>query len=342
MILVKKQHTYLSNYNIGINKEQVVHLKLNSDLKTSYVAFKQELKKLGGVEHVSYCSGFPGVGIMPLLLEYNGSAHNLDLLKIDNDYFDVLKVPVHNKITNNERQCYINELADNSIGLSGDIFKANILGNNRELEIAAVIKDINFHPLYEPGKPAIYMLRNQNDWVDYALIRLNSSNNQKSIENIENLYHQFSVNFPFELAFMDDTINLAYQKEQRLSKIMSWFTLFAILISSLGVFILALYSLQQRTKEIGIRKVNGAKVSEILSMLNQDFIKWVVMSFFIASPIAYYVMSKWLESFAYKTELSWWIFGLAGISALGIALLTVSWQSWRAANRNPVEAPKYE
>jgi putative ABC transport system permease protein len=103
-----------------------------------------------------------------------------------------------------------------------------------------------------------------------------------------------------------------------------------------------IFTIQQRTKEIGIRKVNGARVSEVLAMLNRDFVKWVAIAFLIATPIAYYAMHKWLENFAYKTELSWWIFALAGLLALGIALLTVSWQSWRVATRNPVEALRYE
>jgi putative ABC transport system permease protein len=100
--------------------------------------------------------------------------------------------------------------------------------------------------------------------------------------------------------------------------------------------------MESRTKEIGVRKVNGAKVSEILTMLNKDFVKWVAIAFVIATPTAYYAMNKWLENFAYKTVLSWWIFALAGLAALGIALLTVSWQSWKAATRNPVEALRYE
>ena len=110
----------------------------------------------------------------------------------------------------------------------------------------------------------------------------------------------------------------------------------------MGLFGLAAFFSERRTKEIGIRKVNGAVVAEILKMLNSEFIKWVVMSFIIAMPVSWYAMHKWLQTFAYKTELSWWIFALAGITALGIALLTVSWQSWRAATRNPVEALRYE
>ena len=120
------------------------------------------------------------------------------------------------------------------------------------------------------------------------------------------------------------------------------FTIIAILISCLGLFGLVTFSTRQRTKEIGVRKVNGARVLEVVTMLNKNFVKWIVIAFVFATPIAYYAMHKWLENFAYKTTLSWWIFALAGLLALGIALLTVSWQSWRAATRNPVEALRYE
>ena len=110
----------------------------------------------------------------------------------------------------------------------------------------------------------------------------------------------------------------------------------------MGLFTLARFAAESRTKEIGVRKVNGARISEVMVMLNKDFIKWVTIAFVIACPIAWYAMHRWLESFAYKTELSWWIFALAGVLALGIALLTVSWQSWKAATRNPIEALRYE
>ncbi len=110
----------------------------------------------------------------------------------------------------------------------------------------------------------------------------------------------------------------------------------------MGLFGLSLFVAERRTKEIGIRKINGATITEILTMLNKSFVKWIAIAFVVATPIAYYAMTKWLENFAYKTALSWWIFALAGLSALLIALLTVSWQSWRAASRNPVEALRYE
>ena len=149
-------------------------------------------------------------------------------------------------------------------------------------------------------------------------------------------------NIPFEYHFLDDTYDALYKSETSARAVIGWLTLLAIGITSMGLFAMIIFITESKTKEIGIRKVNGAKVSEVLTMLNKDFVKWVAIAFIVATPIAYYAMNKWLESFAYKTGISWWIFALAGLLALGIALLTVSWQSWKAATRNPVEALRCE
>jgi putative ABC transport system permease protein len=133
-----------------------------------------------------------------------------------------------------------------------------------------------------------------------------------------------------------------YEKETAESRIFTFGIALAVFIAMMGIFGISLFTVRQQIKEIGIRKINGAAVTDILSMLNLVIIKWVAIAFVIATPIAYYAMNKWLENFAYKTSLSWWIFALAGLLALGIALLTVSWQSWKAATRNPVESLRYE
>jgi len=141
---------------------------------------------------------------------------------------------------------------------------------------------------------------------------------------------------------LDDDFDNMYRTEQRVSQIFGYFSLLAIIISCLGLIGLSLFMTELRTKEIGIRKVNGAKSFEIFSLLSKEYIGWVLISILIASPVAWYAMHRWLENFAYKTELSWWIFALTGLLALVIALLTVSWQSLKAATRNPVEALRYE
>ena len=162
------------------------------------------------------------------------------------------------------------------------------------------------------------------------------------LEEIEKTWKQILPHEPMYFTFYDEQFQALYEKEERVAGAISFFSLIAIVLTCMGILGQIMLISFMRTKEIGVRKVNGAKVSEILTMLNSDFIKWVAIAFVIACPIAYYTTSKWLENFAYKTNLSWWIFALAGLLALGIALLTVSWQSWRAATRNPVEALRYE
>ena len=178
-------------------------------------------------------------------------------------------------------------------------------------------------------------------YFNEIIVRSNSIN-PNILTDIENVWNKFVPDYPLEFGFVSNHISKLYESEQNLAGILNIFSIIAIVIAGMGLFTLTVLSVNQRTKEIGIRKVNGAKASEILTMLNREYIKWVAIAFVIASPIAYYAMNKWLENFAYKTALSWWIFALAGVLALGIALLTVSWQSWRAATRNPVEALRYE
>jgi putative ABC transport system permease protein len=173
-------------------------------------------------------------------------------------------------------------------------------------------------------------------------IRIAPGNTTEALNYIRDTYRKNRDNRDFSFNFFEDLLDEKYQAETRLKNITVAFALLAIVISVLGILGMAVFSIDRRTKEIGIRRVAGAKSSEILILLNKEFIIWVVVAFIIATPVAWYVMHKWLQNFVYKTELSWWIFMLAGIIAFGIALLTVSWQSWRAATRNPVEALRYE
>ena len=147
---------------------------------------------------------------------------------------------------------------------------------------------------------------------------------------------------PFEITFVDDAINQWYLKEEKAGKIIGYFTILSFIISFMGILAMSTFYMQQRTKEIGIRKVNGASIAQILSLLSKNFLKWIGLAFVIAVPISWYAIGRWLENFSYKTPMSWWIFALAGITAFGIALLTISWQSIKAARRNPVEVLRDE
>jgi putative ABC transport system permease protein len=214
------------------------------------------------------------------------------------------------------------------------------MGSADGYEIIGVVKNINCEHLSALPLP-MYMLYHGDIFSNF-LIEFEPGAEQSGLEFTKQLFNKINPDETFNYTFLSDDIEALYQKEKRLSQIYIIFTIITFLISATGLFAISLYDTKKRTKEIGIRKVNGAKVSEILTLLNKDFIKWVAIAFVIATPIAWYTMNKWLENFAYKTELSWWIFALAGLLALGIAMLTVSWQSWRAATRNPVEALRYE
>lgn len=206
--------------------------------------------------------------------------------------------------------------------------------------IVGVVPDFHYTNLHNEEKPLAITPRKMFNYC--FIISIDPGQRNKAIMTIASVWQKINPEFPFQYEFITDSYRKIYTGEYTQTKVLSLFTIISIVLSSMGIFAIALFSVQHRIKEIGIRKVNGARVSEILILLNKDFVKWVVIAFVFATPIAYYAMNKWLENFAYKTELSWWIFALTGFMALAIALLTVSWQTWRAATRNPVEALRYE
>ncbi len=356
-----KQIHFLEKYNLGFAREELVTIPLNMHIgeglfNENMDVFCQELKKQSGVKDVTLafsspsdvqtssgdfrCDGMP-----------EGKTVNLQWNSVYFDYFETLGVNlVDGRSFNrnfsgdmidydNGNKCVfvINQKAASEMGISNPIGKT--LHAYKEGPIIGIVEDFNFKSLHSEIAPMCF---NMNPfYYNEIIVRINPGV-MSALEQIKTVWKQFAPDYPIEFSFVNDQINNMYVSEKKLSANLNIFSGIAILIACMGLLSLTILAIQNRTKEIGIRKINGAKVSEILSLLNKDFIKWVAIAFIIACPIAYYVMNKWLENFAYKTTLSWWIFALAGIMALGIALLTVSWQSWRAATRNPVEALRYE
>jgi len=212
----------------------------------------------------------------------------------------------------------------------------------RTFEIIGVIKDFHFQSVSQPIVPLV--IRNES-YASYCLVRLRTvtlSSLNSVIQDLKEIFIQLSPSFPVEISFFDQAVGNMYLSELRFQRTFSLFAGCAIIICCLGIFTMSLFSCQRRTKEIGIRKINGAGPAEVMALLNKDLVILVIIAFVIATPVAWYSMHKWLQGFAYRTEISWWIFALAGLLALGIALFTVTWQTWRAATRNPVEALRYE
>ena len=232
----------------------------------------------------------------------------------------------------------VNQALVKEFGLSNPL-EATIRG----YPIIGVVKDFNFNSLRYKIEPVV--LFNTPDRVG-MLTLLFSATTKADIKNYMTFlgreWKNVAVDEPFDFEFVDDRLAAMYKEDIILAKTVISFSLLAIFIACLGIFGLLAYIMEIRIKEIGIRKVNGARIIEILQLVNNDLLKWISIAFVLACPITYFIMNKWLENFAYKTSISWWIFALAGVLALFVSLLTVSWQSWKAATRNPVEALRYE
>ena len=345
-ITIKKQVNYINHKNLGFDKELLVYVDLKSYNLTSSEAdaLKEKLMADSRIQNISYSSGIFGDVRRGTTAELNGKKLLYRRIPADPDYVKTMGYKIvegrdfsKEMKTDETSEAYIiNQTLARAFEMENPLQEK--LNNH---PIIGVVEDFNFEPVQNSIQP-VALLCNPTEALWIANIRLASGDLKSSIQHVESIFKTLKPDSPFRFSFADDRIATYYQKEIQFSKLSVLFSIVNILISCIGLVGLVLFAINGRIKEIGIRKVNGARISEVLIMLNKDFVKWVAIAFVIATPIAYYAMNKWLENFAYKTELSWWIFALAGLMALGIALLTVSWQSWKAATRNPVEALRYE
>jgi putative ABC transport system permease protein len=210
------------------------------------------------------------------------------------------------------------------------------------VEVVGVMKDFNYNSLHGEVKP--FFFKYENDWkrLDILIVSANSNNYSSLLDKMKTIWNRDLPGIPFEYLFMDEVVQKQYEAEVTLGNIINSFTLMAILISCLGLFGLASFSAEQRSKEIGIRKVLGASISGIVRLLSKDFLKLVIVSFIIAAPIAWWTMHTWLQGFSYRVPISWWMFAIAGFIAVFIAMITVSSQAIKAAIVNPTKSLKTE
>jgi putative ABC transport system permease protein len=353
-ILVQKQVNFGSS-NLGFNQENMISIKLTPQLNGKKEVFKKLLQDNPIVGKISFTQYYPGHQFSNWRTnqEINGVRKELcfDTFNADANFCSMIGLQLtqgrffsedlsadRHKVIVNESFLRENKM-DNPIGTKLMMGFGIDAGGS---EIIGVVKDFHYKAVNQP----IIALAIQNEPdASFCLVKLQTNDFTSlhtTIEDVKKATSDLSPSFPLEITFLDQAIENMYQSELQFRRTFSLFAGSAIVICCMGILAMSLFACQRRIKEIGILKVNGARISEVMTMLNRDFVKWVAIAFVIATPIAYYVMNKWLESFAYKTELSWWIFALAGLLALGIALITVSWQSWKAATRNPVEALRYE
>jgi putative ABC transport system permease protein len=339
VLTINKQMNFILHKDIGFKANNLIYF--NSTSKKQNV-LRDMISSHASIEDITY-TNFIATGILPRnegKLKMDGRSTDVKCVRIYGDEYLLetmeMELFAGRNFHNNENAIIINETAANLWGIA-DI-DDNIMLDNRR--VVGIVKDFNTESLHRTVEPVVV----SNDTGGYCVAKItaNPAEVTNAIEHIKSVWKEVESDLPPDINFMDESINNMYKKEAHFKMVLNVFALLAIFISIIGLFGISLYLITAQIKEIGIRKVNGAKVSEILIMLNASFVKWVAIAYIIATPIAYYAMQKWLENFAYKTEISWWIFALAGALALAISILTITWQSWKAATRNPVEALRYE
>lgn len=348
-LIIRRQINYMQKHNPGFEKENVLVIENMGYLKNNRNSFKMEILKNPSVLSASYSSLVPSVDDnVGNIFSEKGSdkTHSLNRMNVDSDFQKTLKVHLKagSFFTDNEasekNNAIINEEAARLLGWR-DCNEKYIYDYEykKDFKVIGIMKDFHMKSLRDKSKALIIKYRNTSR---YLALKIQTRDLPALINSIKSQWENFNKETSFEYFFLDQSFNAQYKSEERLAKVIGVFTIFAIMISCIGLLGLVSYAANQKQKEIGIRKVNGAKTSEILIMLNKDFVVWVAIAFVITVPIAWYVMNSWLQNFVYRIELSWWIFVLAGIIALLIALITVSFQTLKVARRNPVEALRYE
>lgn len=342
VIAVSKQIKYSMSGYKGIYPENILITELNSDeLKNSFTAICNELEKIPGVEKTAGGTFIPPFGnYLPVNLAVaEGEKVRFDGLIMGEGMTDLLGIEVIDGSSFGPYKPGVPEILINESSAKKYNVKAG--DNILVFKVRGIVRDFNAHSLHTLIEPMVILQQNP-DKMGLIAIKTSGKNNNAIIKRLKELYTQISPGEIFEVSYLTDRIGVFYSRERNQARIIGAFSLLALILSVMGLFGISLISISKRTKEIGIRKVNGASISEVLLMINADFVKWVLVSIVIAVPASIYLLSEWLKRFAYRTELSWWIFALAGLSAVLIALLTVSWQSLRAATRNPVESLRYE
>ena len=362
--MIRKQIDFMLQKDPKFDGENVIAVQTDSwqyenleEASRNLKRISEELEANPFVESVSFSGSIPGDydenynGFYP---EGSSTAERMFLRKayVGQNYFKTMGIDFLNgsgfdqATTAVKNSVVLNKKAMEELGFTeakGQILHEGSRTGN-PYRIVGVIDNFSYQGVQREIQPLAHFFserENFADW-DYLLVKAKAGASFQVIDLLKEKWQEGLPGFPLTHFFANQKLNEQYKEYIKVNTLIAWFSILAILLSCVGLFALSKFTMARRVKEIGIRKVNGAKVSEILALLNKDFLKWVIVAFVIAVPLAYYGFTKWLEGFAYKTTISWWIFALAGIAALLVALATVSWQSFRAAMANPVDALRDE
>lgn len=359
-VVINKQMNYLQSKDLGFDKEQQIVVPLRSSTaKKIYSTLKNEISANSLISSVGASLYYPGIfnpSDMPL---YRAGASMNESKRVfmnwvDDSFLQTLDIkPAKGRFfskafpSDSNARMILNETAIKQLGYGtpedavGKYAVIDWQGESYRYEIVGVAKDFHFQDLHVPIEPYGFQLIHQPQF-NYLLVHAKPGDIKASLTAVETIWRKLNPNEPFDYSFLDQDFNKNYQAENRLSSIVGYFTIIAILISCLGLFGLAAFSAEQRTKEIGVRKVLGASVAGLVGLLSKDFMKLVAIAVLIASPVAWLIMNKWLQDFAFRTGIGWQVFAITGLVALFVAIVTISFQAIRAALSNPVKSLRTE
>jgi putative ABC transport system permease protein len=351
-VIVYTQLNYMRSQDLGFSKDQTIVIDANQDKNKD--AFKESLSSVPGVLATSFSSAVPGSGNSTAYSKVQNKSGDmqtasLDIYFVDFNYINQYKIKViagrgfsKEFGTDTTQAMVVNESA---VKLLGYTSPQQAIGRNfdqwgRKGKIIGVVKDFHYQALQQPIRPLT--MRIEPGGYQLLSIKVAANNLPSTVKAITSKWNQIIPNRPFEYNFLDESFDKQYRDEDRFGNLFFNFAILAIFISCLGLLGLASYSTLQRTREIGVRKVLGASVSNIINLLSIEFLKLVLIAFIVATPIAWFFMNKWLRDFAYRTNLAWWMFVFAGIAAIIIAFGTISFQAIKAAIANPVKSLRTE
>jgi putative ABC transport system permease protein len=356
-LIISKQLRYIQNKDLGLNREHVVTLNNNPDLAKRFDVFKQELKRKSGVLNVTSAAQMPMQVGQSVPMNWEGNLNKEPVLwaytMADYDFFETFNIEIlqgrsfsKEFPTDEKGACIINETAakmlrsENPIGTNIYFGHMALDPSLRDLQVVGVVKDFHYRSMYNNIGP--FLFRIYKPYHFYVFIKLDAHQITVALQNIKTVFAKYAPDYPFRFEFMDEAFNRQYASEMELRRLFNLFSALSIIVACLGLFGLASFTAEQKTKEIGIRKVLGAQVSDIVTLTAKEFLKWIAVANLIAWPVGYYLMIQWLNNFVYKVSIGPEVFLLASGLTLLVVIITISYQTVKAALANPVDSLRYE
>lgn len=352
LIIIVKQVNYLKTKDLGYNKENVLQISANSYIRDHYDQIRADLLNNPLILDVTFTNTRLSSSMWRNSIDFEdkpaGTRWEMPYMAVDYNFFDFYNIPIVKgrdfspdlALDKQGTAFIVNESLAKKLGYDDPVGKKFRNGETHWGEIVGVVRDFNFSSLHDAIEPILFYP--SRIYLNELSIKVSGADIPRAVRYLQSKWVVYNPGHEFRYSFLDRTIEQFYTKEEDARSLIMVFSAISLFLSVIGLFGMVSYQVKKRTKEIGIRKINGAKISEVLIMLNTDFIKWISIAFIVAVPAAWFIMGKWLQGFAFRISVCWWIFALAGMLALSVALFTINLQTLKTARKNPVDSLRYE